>query len=147
MTASNTFENDLALLIFNNIPIANFGDAGGILGSAAAGNLYISLHTSDPGEASDQTTNECDYTSYGRAEVARSVAGFTVAGSSASNAAEVVWPACTGGDVDLATHFGIGTDTSGAGKMVCSGALSSNLSIGIGVTPKATTGTLVASID
>ncbi len=29
-------------------------------------NLYVSLHTGDPGEAGDQTTSEAAYTSYAR---------------------------------------------------------------------------------
>lgn len=30
------------------------------------GNVYVSLHTADPGEGGDQTTNEVSYTSYAR---------------------------------------------------------------------------------
>lgn len=146
MSASDAFENDLALLLFNNTALALIGDAAGLQPSAAAGNLYVSLHTGDPGEAGDQTTNECDYTSYARVAVARSGAGWTVAGDNAANAAAVTFPACTGGDVDLATHFGIGTDSAGVGLLICSGALSANLSIGIGVTPEAAIGTIVGTI-
>lgn len=64
--------------MFNNTDFANIGDAGGLQNSATAGSLYISLHTSDPGEAGSQTTNEANYTSYARVAVARS--GKTIKG-------------------------------------------------------------------
>jgi hypothetical protein len=41
MSKSNTFENDLLQLIFNNVDIADIGDAGGLQNSATAGSLYI----------------------------------------------------------------------------------------------------------
>ncbi|MBU1449289.1 hypothetical protein KKF45_05585 [Patescibacteria group bacterium] len=146
MTASNVFENNLALLIFNNTPIATIGDAAGILGSAVAGSLYVSLHTADPGEAGTQATSECAYTSYARVAVARSAAGWTVAGSNASNTAVVTWPACTGG-TESATHFGIGAAASGTGKLLASGALSAALAISNGITPEAAIGALDCDID
>ena len=59
---ANAAATDLMKLIFNNTTWANIGDATGIVGSGAAGNLYLSLHTSSPGEAGDQTTNEISYT-------------------------------------------------------------------------------------
>ena len=141
MTLSNAAETDLLELLFNNTAWPNIGDASGLQPSAAAGNLYISLHTGDPGEAGDQTTNECDYTSYARVAVARSGAGFTVAGSNCSNAAAVNFPACTGGS-NTATHFGIGTDASGAGNLIASGALSASLAISSGITPSFAIGEL-----
>ena len=64
MSKSNTFENDLLLLVFNNTDITLIGDAAGLQNSAAAGSLYVSLHTADPDEAGDQTTNETAYTDY-----------------------------------------------------------------------------------
>ena len=97
MSKSNSFENSLLLLLFNNTDIANIGDAAGLQNSAVAGSLYLALHTGDPGEAGDQTTNECAYTSYDRVAVARSGAGWTVAGNSVSNAALAQFPECTGG--------------------------------------------------
>mgnify|MGYP000650276063 CR=1 FL=1 len=81
MSKGNTFENDLLLLIFNNTDAALIGDATGLRGSSTAGSLYVSLHTGDPGEAGNQTTNECAYGSYARVAVARSGAGWTVSGT------------------------------------------------------------------
>jgi hypothetical protein len=51
MPLSDTFENDLMLLVFNNTNCADVGDATGLRGSSTAGSLYIALHTADPGEA------------------------------------------------------------------------------------------------
>ena len=54
MSKSNAFENSLLQLLFNNVDIANIGDAGGLQNSAVAGSFYLALHTADPGEAGDQ---------------------------------------------------------------------------------------------
>lgn len=142
MSKSNTFENDLLLLIFNNTNAANIGDATGLRGSTTAGSLYLSLHTADPGEAGDQTTNEIAYTSYGRKDVARSGSGFTVSGNSVVLAANQDFPAGTGGS-GTATHFAVGTAASGAGKILYKGAITPNIVCGNGVTPRLTTGTTI----
>jgi len=81
MSKGNTFENDLLQLLFNNVDIADIGDASGIQNSAAAGSLYVALHTGDPGEAGTAATNESAYGSYARQAVARSAAGWTVSGN------------------------------------------------------------------
>lgn len=142
MSKANGFENSLLLLVFNNTNIANVGDATGVRGSSTAGNLYFSLHTADPGEAGDQTTSEATYTGYARVAVARSGAGFTVTNNSVSPAAEVSFPAATGG-TNTITHFAIGAAASGAGVLLYKGAVSPNISVSNGVTPKLTTSTAV----
>lgn len=138
---ANTLEEGLLALIFENTDFTTLGDAGGLRGSVAAGSLYFSLHTDDPGEAGDQTTNEIGYTSYARVAVSRTD-GFTVTGSSVSPAAAVTFPAGTGGS-GTATHFGVGTAASGAGKLLYSGAISPNIVCGDGVTPELTTATAI----
>jgi hypothetical protein len=142
MSKSNTFENDLLLLIFNNTNISLVGDATGLRGSSAAGSLYLALHTADPGEAGDQTTSEATYTGYARVPVARTTAGFTVSGNAASLAAAVDFPAGTGGS-GTATHVSIGTSSSGAGKVLYKGALSPSIVTGNGVTPRVNAGQVV----
>ena len=52
--------------------------------------------------------------SYARVAVARTTGGWTVTANAVENAAEVAFPAATGGS-GTATHFGIGTDSTGAG--------------------------------
>ena len=146
MTMTNAAETDLLELLFKNISWPNIGDAGGLLKSVADGSLYISLHTADPGEAGDQTTNEADYTGYGRVAVARG-AGFTVAGANVSNAAKVTFGEKTGGPDDTITHFGIGTATSGVGNLLMSGALDASLLVSDGVTPEFAIGALDVDVE
>lgn len=142
MSKSNTWENDLLLLVFNNTNAANIGDTTGLRGSSAAGSLYLSLHTADPGEAGDQTTNEVTYTSYARVAVERSSGGFTVSANAVALAGNAVFPAGTGGS-GTATHFGIGTASSGAGKLLYKGAITPSIVCGNGVTPQINAGTIV----
>lgn len=142
MSMSNSLENSLLLLLFNNTNIANVGDATGLRGSTAAGSLYLSLHTADPGEAGTQTTSECAYTSYARVAVARTSGGFTVATNTMTLTANMDFPAATGGS-ETATHFGIGTAASGTGVLLFKGAISPTIAISTGVTPRLTTGTTI----
>lgn len=142
MSKSNAWENALLLLLFNNTNAANIGDATGLRGSSTAGSLYVSLHTADPGEAGDQTTNEIGYTSYARVAVARSGAGFTVTAGSVSPASNITFPAGTGGS-GTATHFGVGTASTGAGVLLYSGTVTPNIVCGSGVTPQLSTATAI----
>lgn len=140
MSLGNTLENELLEHILNNANIASIGDATGLRGSSAAGNLYASLHTADPGEAGNQTTNEATYTSYARVAVARDGTGWTVTGNSASPQASIDFPEATGGSETI-THVAIGTDSTGTGKLIASGTVSPNISVSSGVTPSLTTST------
>ncbi|MCW5745837.1 MAG: hypothetical protein KIT36_06525 [Alphaproteobacteria bacterium] len=146
MSASNAFENAVLLLLFNNTDFAGIGDAAGLQNSATAGSLYVSLHTSDPGEGGSQTTNETGYTNYARVAVARSGAGWTVSGNSASNTGATTFPTCgvTGATI---THFGIGTDSAGAGTLLFSAALTSSLAVSSGITPSFAAGQLSVTCD
>lgn len=139
MSKGDTYENDLLLLTFNATAIANIADNAG---TAPLTDLFWSLHTADPGEAGDQTTNEIAYTSYGRVSVARTSGGHTVTGNSVSPVANVSFPAGTGGS-GTATHFAIGTATSGTGKLLYSGTITPNIVTGDGITPVLTTATTV----
>jgi len=139
MSKGNTFENDLLKLIFNATAIANMADNAA---SSPVTNLYVSLHTADPGEAGDQTTSEISYTSYARVAVARTSGGWTVTNNSVSPAANIDFPAATGGS-GTATHFGIGTASSGAGKLLYSGAISPNIAVSSGIVPRLTTATAI----
>lgn len=142
MSKSNAFETAFLSHIFENANIALIGDATGVRGSTTAGSLYFSLHTGDPGEAGDQTTSEVTYTSYARVAVARSSSGWTVSGNAVAVDADVTFPAGTGGS-GTATHWGLGTDSSGAGLLLYKGTISPSIVCGNGVTPKLTAGTVV----
>lgn len=139
MSKGNTFENDWLKLVFNATAIANMADNAS---SSPLTNLYVSLHTADPGEAGDQTTSEATYTSYARVAVARTSGGWTVTANSVSPVADINFPACTGG-TNTITHFGVGTASSSTGKLLYSGTVTPNISVTNGVTPILTTASTV----
>ena len=105
-------------------------------------NLYLSLHTGDPGEAGDQTTSEATYAGYARVAKARTAVGWTVTASSVSPATDVDFPEATGGTGTL-THFGVGTLVSGAGKLLYKGAITPTVTIATGVAPRLTVATAI----
>lgn len=135
MSASNDTENALALYIFDST--APSWDA--------ASDFYVRLHSADPGEAGTAITNEITYTGYDGVTVSRTT-GFSVTGNTASNAALVQFPLCTGGSA-TATYFSICTTQNGAGTIIVSGALTSSLSISNGIQPQFNTGELDVVID
>lgn len=141
--ATDVLENGLLSLLFTNADYANVGDATGLRGSSTAGVFYISLHTGSPGETGNQTTSESAYTDYARVSVARSTAGWTVASGVVDNDASITFPLCgvTGSTI---THFGIGSDSSGAGNLFIYGTCS--LVISAGVTPSFAAGALDVSL-
>lgn len=136
MSLGNTTENDICLLLFN----------GTALSWNANTDLYISLHTADPGEGGSQTTSEAAYTSYARVAVARSGSGFTVSNNTATNAALIQFPQCTGSSSTI-TYVAIGTASSGTGQIIASGALSASLSVSSGIQPQFSAGELDFTID
>ncbi|MFN9443755.1 MAG: hypothetical protein ACK6DH_15880 [Planctomycetota bacterium] len=146
MSMTNQAEHALLDLIFLNTDWANIGDASGLQNSAAAGSFYVSLHTADPGEAGSQTTSEASYTGYARVSVNRTSGGWTRSGSTISNTALVQFAQCTGGSATV-THFGIGTDSTGAGNLIFKGALTSSLSISNGIQPQFSAGQLTVTVD
>jgi len=146
MSKGNTFENDLLQLIFNNVDIADIGDAGGLQNSATAGSLYIALHTGDPGEAGTATTSEAAYGSYARVAVARTVGGWTVATNTATNAALIQFPECSSGSETI-THVSITTASSGATKILYSGALTASRAISSGIQPQFAASALTVTED
>jgi hypothetical protein len=137
----STFDNDWLQLVFNAVAISNIADNAA---SSPLTNLYVALHTADPTASGSQTTNESTYTSYARVAVVRTTSGWTVSGSSVSNAANVTFPACTGGSNTI-THVSVGTASSGTGKILYVGALSSSLAVSNGITPQFAIGNLAIS--
>jgi hypothetical protein len=146
MSMTNAAEAALLDLLFLNIDWANIGDAAGLQNSATAGSFYISLHSADPGEAGNQSTNEISYTGYARVGVARTAGGWTRTTSTIANTALVQFGQCTGGTA-TATHFGIGTDSTGAGNLLLKGALNASLSISNGIQPQFAAGAMTATVD
>lgn len=132
MPKSTTFSNDLAALIFNATAIANIADNAA---SSPLTALYVSLHTASPGIGGAQTTNETAYTNYARVSVNRNSGGWTVSAGAAVNTALIQFAQCgvTGATI---THVAIGTNSSGAGKVLYAGALNSSLSVASGIQPQ-----------
>ena len=136
---ASTFENDWLKLIFNAVAIANIAD------NAAASpltNLYVSLHTADPGNSGDQTTTEAAYTSYARVAVPRTSGGWTVSGNSVSPATIITFPTATAG-AEVETFFGVGTAISGTGKLLYRGPVTASIAMSVGVIPQLTTSTAI----
>lgn len=140
MSKGNVFENDLLQLIFNATAIANIADNAA---SSPLTNLYVSLHTDDPGEAGDQETDEIAYTGYARVAVARTSGGWTVTDNSVSPNANIDFPKMTGGAGGTATHAAIGTAASGAGKILYKGALTPSIVVANGSIPRIETGSTI----
>lgn len=136
MSKGNATELDLLKYIFNATAIPWAGN----------GNLYVAAHTADPGEAGDQTTSECAYTSYARVTVSRDAAGWTTSGNPVVNFADIVFPLCTGG-TETITHLSVGTASSGAGQILYSGAISSTLAVSNNIQPRVLAGQFQVSED
>lgn len=139
MSKTNNWENSILLLLFNATATSNVADNAA---SSPLTNLYVSLHTGDPGETGTQTTSECAYGSYARVAVARSGSGWTVTANSVSPASAINFPEATSG-TETATHFGVGSLSSGAGVLYYKGAITPNVAILSGVTPSLTTATAI----
>jgi len=143
MSKSDAFETALLQLIFQNANIANLGDATGVRGSATAGTLYVSLHTADPGEGGNQSTNEVTYGGYARVGNARTSGAFPVTGNAVNLGFNNTFAQATSGSM-VATHFGIGVAASGAGLLLYSGPITPNITIVTGVQPILTTASNIA---
>lgn len=141
MPKSTTFSNDLVALIFNATAIANIADNAG---ASPLTNLYLSLHTADPGVGGAQTTNETAYTNYARIAVARTVGGWTVASGAAENAALAQFAQCGASGATI-THVAVGTSGAGAGKVLYAGALNSPLAVSNGIQPQFAIGDLTVT--
>lgn len=140
MSKSKAFENDLLNLIFNAKAISALAD------NAASGpltTLYVALHTADPGEGGNQTTNEVNYTGYARVAVARSAGGWTVSGSSVSPTQPIEFGEMTAGSPSTATHASVGTSMTGTGKMLYYGAIDPTIPIQVGTVPRLRDGSTI----
>lgn len=153
MSKTNAFEADTLALIFNATAIADIAENDT---TDPAAQLYVALHTADPGEAATtQVTSEVAYTGYARATTTRdtnATTGWLVSGTAptqATNKGAMNWGACSAipSGAQEATHFSIGLAASGASKVLYSGALTANLIINIGITPTAAIGGIVVSED
>lgn len=139
MSKGDTFENDLLLLIFNAVDIVNIADD---TVTAPLTNLFVALHTADPGETGLQNANEATYGGYARVSIARTSGGWTVTANSVSPAADIDFIEATSG-TETETHFSIGVAASGATKILYYGALSPTIAVVTGVIPRIAVGSTI----
>jgi len=141
MPKSTTTCNNLLKLLFNATAWANMAD------NAAASpltNLYLSLHSADPGIGNSQTTNEVAYTNYVRIAILRTSGGWTVATNTATNTALAQFAQC-GVTGATAQYVAVGTASSGAGNVLYAGALSATLTIANLIQPQFNVAALVVT--
>jgi hypothetical protein len=131
--------NKVLALIFNATAWADIAENDT---SSPLANLYLSLHTADPGVGNNQTTNETSYTNYVRIAVARTTGGWDVPASGATQNAALAQFAQCGVSGATLTHVAIGTASSGAGTVLYAGALSSSLAVANGIQPQFAAGAL-----
>jgi hypothetical protein len=139
MAKGSTWAGDILKLLFNATAVANIADNAA---TSPLTNLYVALHTADPGAGGSQTTSEITYVGYARVPVLRTSGGWVVTGASVSPQSTISFNPGTGG-TGTATFFSIGTVTSGAGKILYSGAISPSIVCGAGITPQLTTASTV----
>ncbi len=132
MSKSNALENALLELVFKATTFNGIAENDS---TSPNTDLYVSLHTADPGEAGTQATNEAAYGSYARVAVARSGSGWTVTGNTVVNAALVQFPQCTSGSETI-THVGVGLGASSTTTLLYKGALSASLAVSSGIQPQ-----------
>ena len=108
-----------------------------------ATNLYVSLHTANPGATGNQGTSEAAYTSYARVAVARTTGGWSLTGETISNVAAIIFPAASGGS-ESETYIGIGVSATAhdSGVLLWFGQLTSPLAVSSGITPSIAIGAL-----
>ncbi len=142
MPKSTATCNSILALIFNATAWADIAQNDG---SGPLTDLYVSLHTADPGVGNSQATNETAYTNYARVAVARTTGGWDVPASGATQNAALIQFAQCGASGATLTHVAIGTDSSGAGRVLYAGALSSSLAVANGIQPQFAAGALDVS--
>jgi hypothetical protein len=142
MPKSTNTANSILALIFNATAFANIADNAS---SSPLTNLYLSLHTGDPGIGGSQLTNEANFTGYARLAIARTTGGFDVpASGETANAALAQFDPCSGG-TNTITHIAIGTNSSGAGRVLYAGALSASRAVSDGIQPQIAAGALTVT--
>lgn len=135
MSFSNTAETAVLNQVF----------VGTALAWNANTDLWIALHTADPGEAGTAVTSESAYGSYARVTLTRAT-DFTVSGNQVSNANLEQFPQCSSG-TETITHASIVTTSSGAGTIIARAALTSSIVVSTGVQPQFAANALTFTLD
>ena len=142
MPKSTSAATSILALIFNATAWADFAENDA---SSPATNLYVSLHTSDPGVGGSQTTNETAYTNYARVAVVRTTSGWVAPSAGATeNNALIQFPQCGASGATI-THVAIGKASSGTGLVLYSGPLNASLAVANLIQPQFAAGDLTVT--
>lgn len=145
MSKSDTFEYNFLRLVFNGVAIST------LAATAGTTQLWMGLHTADPGDAGS-TAAEGGYTAYTRVATDRSTgatgwsitSGTSAAVASNSPVGAISFPAVATTSTGTFTFGSIwmSSNISSSG-MLYRGALSPTINFGSGVTPQITTGSSI----
>jgi hypothetical protein len=142
MPKSTTTCNNILALIFNATTWANVAINAT---SSPITDVYLSLHTANPGVGGSQLTNETSYTNYVRLAVVRTTSGWTAPSAGATANAALAQFAQCGASGATITHVAIGTAASGAGLVLYAGALNSSLTVANLIQPQFGIGALTVT--
>jgi hypothetical protein len=134
MSISNATEIDLLDYIFQAVALP----------WAAATELDIHLHTSNPDETGITTTGLPSYGSYAAVTVDRNSTDWDRTGSTISNAILIQFPTASSGSSTI-THVSV--SAQGSTQILFFGQLSSPLSVSSGIQPQFAAGALTITLD
>lgn len=147
LTIGNTTEDAILNLTFRAVAWSLYADNTATTPQAKIG---ISLHTADPADAGFANTSEIGYIGYARINGDRNTSYWTASsGGSISPAANLDFPAGTGGSgtatwfMTAASNTSGATPPTGAQIQLWRGDISPTIVTGSGVTPRLTTGTTI----
>jgi hypothetical protein len=143
MSKGNVTENDLAKFIAHGTAMPSYGS-----------NLQLNLHTADPGEGGDATTNAATYSGYVALAVARDATGWTICdgtnpydananGNAFKNAALLTFAESTSSQT--LTHISLSVVATG--QILYKGALTASFSVTSGTAPYFPAGTVIFAED
>lgn len=107
--------------------------------------LWIALHTADPGEAGTAVTSEASYGGYARVVLTRA-SDFTVVGNQISNTNLEQFAQCSSGSNTI-THASIVDSASGAGNILVRAVLNTAIPVSTGIQPQFAANGLVFTLD
>lgn len=135
MSFSNTAETAVLNYVFVGTNVSWDGNT----------DLWLALHTADPGEAGTAITSEAAYGSYARVTLTRG-SDFTVSGNQVSNANLEQFPQCSSGSETI-TYASIVTTSSGAGTIIVRAALNTSIPVSTGIQPQFAANALSFTLD
>lgn len=135
MSFSNTAETAVLNQVFVGTALSWNGNT----------NLWIALHTADPGEAGSAVTSEATYGGYARAVLTRAT-DFTISGNQVSNANLEQFAQCSSGSNTI-TYASIVDSASGAGNIIVRALLNTAIPVSTGIQPQFAANGLSFTLD